>query len=797
MPMAARTFQWQGLVGNIGVTPTILGIHMKKQLITLAAICAVTFSLLSPVSSANAEGAVVVKIFTGKNHNCALTSSNEVRCWGDNSAGQTTVPADLGPVTQVSAGYFHTCAISSSVRCWGSNGDGQSSVPSDLGQVTKISAGYFHTCATTVSGSVRCWGSNGSGQRSVPVSLGQVTEISAGNYHSCAINASGNAICWGSNSNGQSTIPTDLGKVTQISAGAYFSCAITISKLVRCWGDNSYGQTQVPVNLGEVTQLASGSEDQACAVRLAGTLSCWGYNDAGETQVPADLGQVSQVATGATHTCALLSVGQVRCWGDNKFGQTDALFLETYSLPATPQNVTATADAAQARVSWTYPWEPAFGSVTITATSNPGGLSCQAIYSDKGCTVYGLANGTIYTFSVVAVNSKGSSQIATTDRVSPKLRWQNAKSYKITGENSLGKTLTVTSSDYWDPDPVSVSTEWLRDGFAIEGATGSSYLVGFQDVGSSISARVTASHPQLENYVVYTPAVAIANRSFTFANSTCPSGTVDTSAWQGSVKQPTITGQSRYTQSVTGQTGTWPTKTKLCYFWYSAGAVIPAATSKTLKLVGTNIGKNIQFVAVGTSPTGVSSIRFSDLVSVKNATFTKAITPSVTGAAKFGSTLKGSVKSWNKGATYSYQWLRNGDPISSATTLSYKLDLNDLGDSISLRMCANQWGYDSMCLSSKEAGPVLGATFPIALKVSIQGASTKVGSSLSAIFAGNTVDANFSIAWLRDGTPIPGATNQSYKLVQADKGRAIGLRVIFSKPGYLTTIKLATAKKIP
>jgi hypothetical protein len=216
-----------------------------------------------------------------------------------------------------------------------------------------------------------------------------------------------------------------------------------------------------------------------------------------------------------------------------------------------------------------------------------------------------------------------------------------------------------------------------------------------------------------------------------------------------------------------------------------------------LKLFGTNIGKNIQFVTVGTSPTGVSSVRFSDLSAVKKATFTKAIAPAVTGTAKFALTLKGSVKSWNKGAAYSYQWLRNGDPINSATGLSYKLDLNDLGDSISLRMCATQWGYDNLCLSSKETGPVLGASFPIALKVSIQGDSTKVGASLSAVLAGNPPTANYSIAWLRDGTPIPAATNLSYKLVQADRGRAIGLRVIFSQPGYITAIKLATAKKIP
>jgi alpha-tubulin suppressor-like RCC1 family protein len=110
---------------------------------------------------------------------------------------------------------------------WGYNGAGQlgnntttnSSVPLAVhtsgiinGQpVTSISAGRFHTCAVA-GGKAYCWGDNDNGQLGnnsttdslVPVAVdiaGTVTAISAGATHSCAV-AGGTAFCWGDNSYG-------------------------------------------------------------------------------------------------------------------------------------------------------------------------------------------------------------------------------------------------------------------------------------------------------------------------------------------------------------------------------------------------------------------------------------------------------------------------------------------------------------------------------------------------------------------------------------------------------------------
>ena len=126
------------------------------------------------------------------------------------ATGQTTIPPDLGSVTQITAGASHTCAITTAgtPACWGYDDAGQTTIPPNLGSVTQITAGCYHTCAiTTTAGTPVCWGDNGDGQTTIPPNLGSVTQISAGGYHTCAIRTDASAVCWGFNGDGQTLVP--------------------------------------------------------------------------------------------------------------------------------------------------------------------------------------------------------------------------------------------------------------------------------------------------------------------------------------------------------------------------------------------------------------------------------------------------------------------------------------------------------------------------------------------------------------------------------------------------------------
>lgn len=88
--------------------------------------------------TAMAVPGTAIRIGVGAEHACALTSTGEVYCWGDNSTGQLgrAGVASITPVkvsggytfVSISVGAFHTCAIeagSGAVGCWGDNQFGQ------------------------------------------------------------------------------------------------------------------------------------------------------------------------------------------------------------------------------------------------------------------------------------------------------------------------------------------------------------------------------------------------------------------------------------------------------------------------------------------------------------------------------------------------------------------------------------------------------------------------------------------------------------------------------------------------
>ena len=128
-------------------------------------------------------------VSAGGNHACALMADHAVRCWSSGFQGQlgngTEGPGSLTPIVvhdlddavEITTGAFHSCALTTQqqVYCWGSNaigqlGDGTNTNRSEpvlvtgLGDVIHIAGGYYHTCAVREDGSVWCWGGNQSGQ---------------------------------------------------------------------------------------------------------------------------------------------------------------------------------------------------------------------------------------------------------------------------------------------------------------------------------------------------------------------------------------------------------------------------------------------------------------------------------------------------------------------------------------------------------------------------------------------------------------------------------------------------------
>ena len=378
----------------------------------------------------------VASIAAGNDHTCAVTNSGAVKCWPGGRVTPADVPNLATGVVAVAGGYWHSCALTNSggVKCWGNNRYGQlgnnasgdnasSDSPVDVVGLTSgvaaVTAGYFHSCALTTSGGVKCWGINGgqlgdgtTTQRPTAVEVvglaSGVTAIAAGADHTCALTASGAMKCWGgtfygqlgNNSIGQvqgnsvysvQATPVDvwgLGSgVGAIALGAYHSCAITTGGGAKCWGANDAGQLGdlsnaqrlIPVDVvslsSGVKQLAGGYH-HSCAVTTAGGLKCWGDNEFGQLGisnasqrvVPTDAfgltTGVASIAAGEAHTCAVTGGGGVKCWGFNFDGQ---LGNNSDADGVTPVDVFGLASGVSAL---------AAGSGHTCALTTGGGVKC-------------------------------------------------------------------------------------------------------------------------------------------------------------------------------------------------------------------------------------------------------------------------------------------------------------------------------------------------------------------------------------------------------------------------------------
>ncbi len=298
--------------------------------------------LLAVATAAGATSAVHAD--SQGQHNCVLTDSGELRCWGDNSQRQiglitsgpviSSLPVFglLDDVDQVTTGWLHTCAllVDGRVQCWGSNYDGELgrgtvggnsetvALVNNLSGASQISAGTHYNCALKTNGEIHCWGENNKGE------LGRGSTSANGSTPAAVIGLASAAI--------------------QVSTGSDHVCALLSDGTVQCWGDNSVGQlgigstgspqpsAGIAVNLGLTALQVSTGEHHSCALLADTTVKCWGHNNVsqlGDTTTSnrsspvlvSGLSGVTRIRTGMDHTCALISGGLVKCWGTGNSGQ--------------------------------------------------------------------------------------------------------------------------------------------------------------------------------------------------------------------------------------------------------------------------------------------------------------------------------------------------------------------------------------------------------------------------------------------------------------------------------------------
>jgi alpha-tubulin suppressor-like RCC1 family protein len=282
-------------------------------------------------------GKIVKGIYAGGAATCALLTTNQVKCWGNNVSGllglgdtvsRGDAPGQMGDslpmldlgtgrtAKMVAVGSQHMCVLldTNQIRCWGGNtygqlGQGDTLARGDTaGEVgdflpvvhlgtgrsaTAVAAGGDTTCALLDNGSVKCWGRNDRGQ------LGQGDVVNRGDEPNEMLSLD--------------SIDLGTGVVAKaIGVGASHACALTTTNQVKCWGANSEGQ----LGVGDTTNrgAAAGQMGDALPFINLGTKPT-----------------VKALAVGAIHTCVQLDLNetitgqittnQVKCWGANYNGR--------------------------------------------------------------------------------------------------------------------------------------------------------------------------------------------------------------------------------------------------------------------------------------------------------------------------------------------------------------------------------------------------------------------------------------------------------------------------------------------
>jgi alpha-tubulin suppressor-like RCC1 family protein len=171
-------------------------------------------------------------VFAGGAQTCAITSNNQLTCWGRNHKGQIG-----NGTTQVNGGVAPTAV---------------SNIPTSFAPA-HVDPGGRHVCAAATAGAVWCWGDDDRNQLgtaadgavavNVPGQTDTVTgarSVATGLEYSCAVGTDNTVACWGRNNLGQlgrgsltpatsaAPVTVTVGvSVAKVAAGKAFACAIT------------------------------------------------------------------------------------------------------------------------------------------------------------------------------------------------------------------------------------------------------------------------------------------------------------------------------------------------------------------------------------------------------------------------------------------------------------------------------------------------------------------------------------------------------------------------------------------
>ena len=224
----------------------------------------------------------------------------------------------------------------------------------------------------------------------------------------------------------------------------------------------------------------------------------------------------------------------------------------------------------------------------------------------------------------------------------------------ISGSGRVGTPLTLTTPPSWNfGAAVTTTYQWLRNGVAIGGETGTIYTVTAADLAKNITVKATGTRPG------YLTGTSTSNTIVGISGNA-----------PVAVTEVSISGTGKVGTSLTATPPVWdndPMTTT--YQWQRDGLNIAGATRRRTRSRRSDVGKALTVRATGTRAgydpgASVSGPITGVLGDAPNAT----TDVSISGANnKVGTTLTLTAPTWNTtGVATTYQWFRDATAIAGA-----------------------------------------------------------------------------------------------------------------------------------
>ena len=349
----------------------------------------------------------------------------------------------------------------------------------------------------------------------------------------------------------------------------------------------------------------------------------------------------------------------------------------------------------------------------------------------------------------------------------------------VTGTPLVGQLLSANAGA-WSPKGVKLTYRWLRNGVVIPGATATTHRLTRDDAGKNITVSITGTY-----------SGKLSRTASSMATAPVSAGTITPAT-------PQITGDPIVGNYLVAVPGAWnPSYVSLHYQWYANGTKISGADERTWKVGKKRLGKTITVRVTGTGP-GFKPVTVESRPSPKVVKAGETVGAVTAGTPKIypsptmmvGDKLTAHPGTWGPAPVkLTVRWLRDDEVIGGATALTYTLTAADVGKRLKVEVTGARARYRSTTSQSAETTPVYARLIRPSVAPTVRGTGL-VGETLTAdVGQWIPVGARTSVAWLRDGKPIPGAEGLTYVVTADDFKRTLSAQFTTVYPKFPTDVR--------